>query len=62
MRKQTGTGGRQVLDKNYFVNELRQKRLDIANVTQRMRVRLLRVLSLHIICSLSMRICVFPEV
>ena len=51
-----------MLDKNYFVNELRQKRLDIANVTQRMRVRLLRVLSLHIICSLSMRICVFPEV
>ncbi len=39
MRKQTGAGKRQVLDKNYFVNELRQKRLDIANETQRMRVR-----------------------
>eukprot|EP00200_Dunaliella_tertiolecta_P010673 CAMPEP_0202381376 /NCGR_PEP_ID=MMETSP1127-20130417/35240_1 /ASSEMBLY_ACC=CAM_ASM_000462 /TAXON_ID=3047 /ORGANISM="Dunaliella tertiolecta, Strain CCMP1320" /LENGTH=623 /DNA_ID=CAMNT_0048980319 /DNA_START=178 /DNA_END=2049 /DNA_ORIENTATION=+ len=37
IRKQTGTGGRQILDKNYFVNELRQKRLDIANVTQKMR-------------------------
>ena len=39
VRKQTAMGGRQVLDKNYFVNELRQKRLDIANVTQKMRVR-----------------------
>ena len=33
-----GGGGRQVLDKNYFVNELRQKRAEVANVTQSMRV------------------------
>lgn len=39
MRKQTAMGGRQVLDKNYFVNELRQKRSDIVNITQKMRVR-----------------------
>ena len=32
-------GGRKVLDKNYFMNELRQKRMEIANVTQKMRVR-----------------------
>lgn len=34
-----GLGGRKVLDKNYFLNELRQKRLEIAAVTQKMRVR-----------------------
>jgi intraflagellar transport protein 74 len=34
-----GGGGRKVLDKNYFINELRQKRMEIANVTQGMRVR-----------------------
>jgi hypothetical protein len=33
-----GGGGRKVLDKNYFINELRQKRMEIANVTQGMRV------------------------
>jgi intraflagellar transport protein 74 len=32
-------GGRRVLDKNYFVSELRQKRSEIATVTQKMRVR-----------------------
>ncbi|GAX82423.1 hypothetical protein CEUSTIGMA_g9851.t1 [Chlamydomonas eustigma] len=32
-----GSGGRKVLDKNYFLAELRQKRSDIANVTQLMR-------------------------
>lgn len=31
--------GRQVLDKNYFMNELRQKRLEIIQVTQGMQVR-----------------------
>lgn len=31
-------GGRKVLDKNYFVSELRQKRSEVATVTQRMRV------------------------
>ncbi|GIL44084.1 hypothetical protein Vafri_1639 [Volvox africanus] len=29
--------GRQVLDKNYFMNELRQKRMEIAQVTQQMK-------------------------
>jgi len=33
-------GGRKVLDKNYFINELRQKRAEIANVTQNMRAEL----------------------
>ncbi len=33
-----GGGGRKVLDKNYFLSELRQKRSEIANVTQSMRV------------------------
>eukprot|EP00197_Chlamydomonas_leiostraca_P011457 CAMPEP_0202869542 /NCGR_PEP_ID=MMETSP1391-20130828/12512_1 /ASSEMBLY_ACC=CAM_ASM_000867 /TAXON_ID=1034604 /ORGANISM="Chlamydomonas leiostraca, Strain SAG 11-49" /LENGTH=623 /DNA_ID=CAMNT_0049549875 /DNA_START=192 /DNA_END=2063 /DNA_ORIENTATION=+ len=35
-----GGGGRKVLDKNYFMNELRQKRMEIANVTQKMREEL----------------------
>lgn len=33
-----GGGGRQVLDKTYFVNELRQKRTEVANKTAEMRV------------------------
>ena len=33
-----GGGGRKVLDKNYFLTELRQKRSEIANVTQSMQV------------------------
>lgn len=33
-----GGGGRKVLDKNYFLTELRQKRTEIANVTQSMQV------------------------
>lgn len=38
MKFAAGGGGRKVLDKNYFMNELRQKRMEIANVTQKMRV------------------------
>lgn len=34
-----GGGGRQVLDKTYFVNELRHKRTEVANKTAEMRVR-----------------------
>lgn len=34
----TAGGGRKVLDKNYFLTELRQKRTEIANVTQAMQV------------------------
>ncbi|KAJ9520725.1 hypothetical protein QJQ45_007593 [Haematococcus lacustris] len=33
-------GGRKVLDKNFFMNELRQKRMEIANVTQSMQAEL----------------------
>ncbi len=33
-----GVGGRRVLDKNYFVSELRQKRSEIANVIRNMQV------------------------
>ncbi|MEW5313546.1 MAG: hypothetical protein WDW38_005106 [Sanguina aurantia] len=35
-----GGGGRQVLDKTYFVNELRQKRTEVANKTAEMRSEL----------------------
>ena len=33
----TGSGGRKVLDKNYFMSELRTKRAEISSVTQNMR-------------------------
>lgn len=36
--KVAASQGRQVLDKNYFMNELRQKRMEIAQVTQGMKV------------------------
>jgi hypothetical protein len=34
----TQAAGRQVLDRTYFINELRQKRQQIINITARMRV------------------------
>ena len=37
--KVAASTGRQVLDKNYFMNELRQKRMEISQVTQGMKVR-----------------------
>ncbi|KAG1670889.1 hypothetical protein FOA52_000391 [Chlamydomonas sp. UWO 241] len=37
---QTAGGGRRVLDKNFFLSELRQKRSEIANVTQGMQEEL----------------------
>ncbi len=39
MKFQAAGAGRKVLDKNYFLNELRQKRMEIANITQQMKVR-----------------------
>eukprot|EP00878_Enallax_costatus_P032201 GHUV01035326.1.p1 GENE.GHUV01035326.1~~GHUV01035326.1.p1 ORF type:complete len:168 (-),score=53.03 GHUV01035326.1:534-1037(-) len=36
----TQAGGRQVLDRTYFINELRQKRQQIINVNAQMRVSL----------------------
>ncbi len=39
MKFASGGGGRKVLDKNYFLNELRQKRMEIANTTQQMKVQ-----------------------
>ena len=39
MKQSTNAGGgRKVLDKNYFLTELRQKRTEIANVSQAMQV------------------------
>ena len=35
----SGSGGRRVLDKNFFLTELRQKRMDVANATHKMQVR-----------------------
>jgi intraflagellar transport protein 74 len=34
----TQAAGRQVLDRTYFINELRQKRQQIVNITARMQV------------------------
>lgn len=40
MKTSAGTGGRKVLDKNFFLSELRQKRSEIATITQNMREEL----------------------
>jgi hypothetical protein len=39
LKPSTAAAGRQVLDRTYFVNELRQKRQQIMAVVQQMQVR-----------------------
>jgi len=40
MKTAAGGGGRKVLDRNYFLSELRTKRMEVANITQQMTTEL----------------------